>query len=410
MPRAEDIKTAFFIAYKSITKGNRSTSALLIFVLSLSFLELMFITGIFGGLMNGILRTVINTSTSHIEIMPQEEPTVKNYIVHQDALRQEIEKIPGVVATARHYALGGSFAYDKGNSGKFKTVSSQIYGVDPDQERKVLSIADYIVDGEYLEEGDTDQIVLGAGLAGGYGLPQPNDLGGVKAGDKVRITYSNGIARSYTVKGIYNVIIGTITNAAFITSKEADSILSAYNEASEIMVKVDMERDSLDGYVSEVKKIAPNLIVKKYTDVISIIGTMLDAFNLISYIVSVISVIVAAITIFVLIYVSAVSKRRQIGILKAIGIKENIIVISYVFQSLFYASCGVVVGLILLFTTLDPAIKAHPIKLPFGDIYLAYTNWRVIVNVTSLLLAGFLGGLIPARIVARQDILKAIWS
>jgi putative ABC transport system permease protein len=410
MPRAEDIKTAFFIAYKSIVKGNKSTSALLIFVLSLSFLELMFITGIFGGLMNGIIQTVINTSTSHIEIMPQEEPTVKKYIVHQDELRQDIEKIPGVVATARHYTLGGSVAYDKEKSGQFKTVSTQIYGVDPDQEKKVLSIADYIIEGKYLEEDDTDQIVLGAGLAGGYGLPQPNDLGGVKAGDKIQIAYSNGMVRSYTVKGIYNVIIGTVTNAAFVTSKEADSILSTHNEASEIMVKVDQEKASLGSYVSEVKKAAPNLVVKKYTDIISIIGTLVDAFNLISYIVSVISIVVAAITIFVLIYVSAVNKRRQIGILKAIGIKENVIVLSYVFQSLFYATCGVVLGLIFLFTVLSPAIRAHPIKLPFGNIYLIYTGWRVIISVASLLFAGFLGGLIPARIVAKEDILKAIWG
>ena len=410
MPSLESVKTAFFIAYKSIVKGNRSTSALLIFVLSLSFLELMFITGILGGLTNGIVQTVVNTSTSHIEIMPQEEPTVKNYIEHQEELRRDIEAIPGVIATARHYTLGGSFSYDKEKSGKFKTVSAQIYGIDPDQEKKVSTIADYIIDGKYLDGLSTDEILLGAGLAGGYGLPQPNDLGGVRAGDKVQVAYSNGIVRSYTVKGVYNVVIGTITNAAFITSKEADSILSTYNEASEVLVKVDQSGAVLDKYVSEIKKVAPNLVVKKYTDIISIIGTLLDAFDLISYIVSIISIVVAAITIFVLIYVSAVNKRRQIGILKAIGIKENTIVLSYVFQSLFYAVCGVIVGLVLLFGILSPAIREHPLRLPFGNVYLVYTGWRVVISVISLLLAGFFGGLIPARIVARENILKAIWG
>ncbi|MFA5747292.1 MAG: FtsX-like permease family protein [Candidatus Paceibacterota bacterium] len=410
MPSLESVKTAFFIAYKSIVKGNRSTSALLIFVLSLSFLELMFITGILGGLTNGIVQTVVNTSTSHIEIMPQEEPTVKNYIEHQEELRRDIEAIPGVIATARHYTLGGSFSYDKEKSGKFKTVSAQIYGIDPDQEKKVSTIADYIIDGKYLDGLSTDEILLGAGLAGGYGLPQPNDLGGVRAGDKVQVAYSNGIVRSYTVKGVYNVVIGTITNAAFITSKEADSILSTYNEASEVLVKVDQSGAALDKYVSEIKKVAPNLVVKKYTDIISIIGTLLDAFDLISYIVSIISIVVAAITIFVLIYVSAVNKRRQIGILKAIGIKENTIVLSYVFQSLFYAVCGIIVGLVLLFGILSPAIREHPLRLPFGNVYLVYTGWRVVISVISLLLAGFFGGLIPARIVARENILKAIWG
>lgn len=406
----EDVKTAFFIAYKTILKGNKSASALLVFVLSLSFLELMFITGILGGLSGGIIRTVVNTSTSHIQVLPQEDPIAKDYIASQDEVRRQIEDVPGVVATARHYSLGGSFAYDREKNGKFKNVSAQVYGIDPVQEKKVLAIAEYISEGSYLEDEDTDKIVLGAGLAGGYGVPQPNDLGGVKVGDEVRVSYSNGVIRTYKVKGIYNVIIGTITNAAFISSREAESVLGIHNSASEILVKVDQEAASLASYAAKVKEAEPNLVVKKYTDIISVIGTLLDAFDLISYIVTIISIIVVAVTIFVLIYISAVNKRRQIGILKAIGIKEEIIVLSYVFQSFFYAACGVAVGLILLFSVLSPAIREHPIRLPFGSVYLVYTSGRLAASVASLLFAGFLGGLIPARIVARENILKAIWG
>jgi len=52
---------------------------------------------------------------------------------------------------------------------------------------------------------------------------------------------------------------------------------------------------------------------------------MLTAVNLISTILSIISILVAAIVIFVIIYVNAINKRRQIGILKAIGIKQKLL-------------------------------------------------------------------------------------
>ena len=155
---------------------------------------------------------------------------------------------------------------------------------------------------------------------------------------------------------------------------------------------------------------APNLKIQPYSDLLSTIGTMLSAFDLIATIVGIISIIVAAVTIFVLIYVNAVNKRRQIGILKAIGIKESIIEISYIFQSVFYAICSVGMGSILVFGVLSPLLKAHPIALPFGDAALVFTNSKIITSVASMLISGLVAGYLPARIVAKQSILDAIWG
>lgn len=405
-----DIKTAFFIAYKTIIKGHKSTVALIIFILSLSFFNLMFVSGFLSGFSDGILRSMIDTSTSHIIIMPQEDPTRKEFILDQNNVRARIETIPGVVGTTRHYQLGASFAYDKEKDGKFKYVSAPVVGVNQEEEKKILSVHENMVAGEFPDDFKDDEIILGANLSGGFDIQQTADLGGALVGDKVQVTYSNGIARTYTIKGIFKITMGSVSNTAFITAKEAESVLSTYNNASEIMVKVDLAKNTLDEYTEKIGTMVPNLKIEKYTNRLSAVGILVNAFNIISVIITVISIIVAAITIFVMIYVNAVSKRRQIGILKAIGIKENIIELSYIIQSLFYASWGVIVGLMIIFWAVVPFLAVRPIPMPFGNASLVYTSIGIFINIASLIISGALAGLIPAKIVAREDILKSIWG
>ena len=382
---------------------------LMIFILSLSFFNMMFISGILTGLENLMTRTLIGIFSANIAISPQETPQVKRFIPNQGELRARIETIPGVIATSRRYVFSGSLSFDRDNNGAFKSVAGSVIGIDPSDDRKVFTIGDLMLAGQQLSDTDTDQIVLSSALAGGYGVPAPGgDLGGAKVGDKVLITYQNGTIRTYTVKGIYNDAIGIFQ--VFITAKEAQTILSTYDNASQIFVKTDLARNTLANYQTRIKAMTPNLKVQNSNDLLGSFSSFLDALNLISYIVSAISVLVAAITIFVMIYINAITKRRQIGILRAIGIRQRTIVLSYVLQSVFYALSGIAIGSLIVFGALVPLMVAYPIDVVFGKLYPVFAEGTILVGVMSLVIAGLLAGYIPARIVARTEILKAIWG
>lgn len=402
-------KTAFFIAYKSIRKGRKSTLALMLIILWLSFFNMVFVPGVFSGLLATIISLETNTYTSDIMVAPQKEPIPKSYINHEQKLRAQIASIPGVVGTARDYLTAASISYDKDKNGVFKRVSAQVIGVDPSQFNKIMTVNQYVVAGKFLNDNDTDQVVLAAAVAGGYGLPEPNDLGGAKVGDKVQVVYGNGVTRTYTVKGITNILFGPALTNVYITAKEAESVLGSADQATQILVKVKDQKQA-NYFKQRIQQLAPNLFVQTYLDLLTAIKPVLDAFTYIALIVSVISVLVAAVTIFVMIYINAVSKRRQIGILKAIGIKERIIVYAYVFQSLFYVACGVAIGLLFVFGVLQPILAIHPIELPFGPLVLTFSMPLIMESVGGFFVAGFLSGLIPARLVAREDILSSIWG
>lgn len=401
-----DFKTAVFLAYKFIIRGSRSTAVLLIFIISLSFLNIQFVSGMLFGLQNLMVNSIINLFSAHVTISSQEEPRIKSFIENQSDLRAQIERIPGVEATSRHYLLAGSIGFDKLKNGVVKYISGAVVAIDPFEEKRVLALDSFIIDGAWLDPEDHDKIVLSSALAGGYGLFAPNDLGGVRVGDKVRLTYSNELTRTYTVKGIYNDAIGLFET--FITTHEAESILSVYNQASQILVRADLKSTSLDTLVERIREVSSSIKIQPYTVLLGSFAAFLAALNLISTIVSIITVLVAAITMFVLIYVNAVTKRRQIGILKAIGLKAEVIVVSYLLQALFYAACGITIGYLFVFQILTPYMQANPIDVIFGSLSLAHDQFTILVAILSLLAASTLAGLIASWLVARSNILKSI--
>jgi len=407
-----NFKLALFLGFKSITKGNKAILALMIFIMSLAFVNLVFISSILNGIIVALNNQIKTNIVSNIVIEPQEEPVKKDYIIHAEELRREIESIPGVAATAGRYKLSATIAYDKNKNGKFIYRPMEVIGVDPESEKNISEIPHKIIEGRYLEGLGTGDIVIGSGLAGGYGGAgeEITSLRGARVGDKLKATFSNGVVRDYTIRGIFKVNFDEVDGRmVFITTKEAESILSVSGNASQILVKID-KPEAEDYSIDQIQKIAPNLKVKKWNDYMGGMGGITESFNMITLIISIIGLAVAAITIFILIYVNVVNKRRQIGILKAIGINQNIIIYSYIFQALFYAIFGVIIGTLLIFYIIEPYFAAHPLSLPIGEIRLALNSQKIIQNILSLLLAAFVAGLIPSWRAAKENILKAIWG
>jgi ABC-type antimicrobial peptide transport system permease subunit len=94
---------------------------------------------------------------------------------------------------------------------------------------------------------------------------------------------------------------------------------------------------------------------------------IIKTFHMLGSVFSSLGLVVSAITIFIVVFINALTRRKFIGILKGIGINGQVIEISYMFQSIFYAICGSAIGLLLLYGFLQPFVTAHPIDFPFSD-------------------------------------------
>ena len=120
------------------------------------------------------------------------------------------------------------------------------------------------------------------------------------------------------------------------------------------------------------------------------------------------ALIVGAVTIFIVIFVNAITRRKFIGILKGIGITSRAIQISYVLQALFYALSGIIIGGIIIMTLLKPYIDLHPIDFPIAQGRLAITMSDIIIRGIILSITTIISGFVPAWLITRQNTLDSI--
>jgi len=120
------------------------------------------------------------------------------------------------------------------------------------------------------------------------------------------------------------------------------------------------------------------------------------------------SVVVSLVTIFIIIYINALTRRRQIGILKGIGISPLALEFSYIFQAFFYVFIGTVLALLIIFVGIKPYLDAHPIITPFADIVLVADLPAVIGKCLLVILSTLFSALFPARVIIKQNTLNAI--
>ena len=411
-----NIKLALFLAFKSIIKGNRWALLLVILVMSLSFANLLLTPSILSGLTNTLNRQQIETLHANIVIDPQPD---EYYLDNAGLIEKKIEQIPGVTGVSAHLNSSAFIEYqwqekdspaDKGKSGTWSVI-----GIDPAREVNVTAIHARVIQGSYLNSNDRDEIVLGAEIAGGDRAQTAEflTLQGVQVGDKVRLTYPNGVQREYRVKGIFQAQEMTQADRlAFVTIKEMTSVLGrqVYNDrASQILVKTG-EGVAENQLIQEIGSLGLDIQVRSWSEYGGAMGGIVSSFDVITSLISTIGLVVAGIVMFIVIYINVINKKRQIGILRAIGIKRDVIIGSYLTQAIFYAILGIVFGGLIFGYGIQPYFRLHPMDLPLGQVSLSVKAITVNNAVLGILTAAVLAGLIPVISITRQGIIQAIWG
>ncbi len=405
-----DLQAALFLVFKYITRGSKGTTILTVLVTMLAFLQINLITSIFNGAINLAYKQVKDNYVSNIVVQPASD---EDYITQVSQVKNKIISIPGVISCSSRYAIGAAISYDPDKNGKdVKSIGWTVKSIDPVEEVKVTNIQDYMVAGSYLNENDRDQIIMGREISGGFGASlEVQSLRGANVGDEVTVRYNNGVKRVYRIKGIYTTIFPLSDMGVFVTEREMESVLGVHNRASEILIKTDSAY-SEDYYVNELRLAAglQKQELRPWIDFIGLISGITQSFDIIKRIVYFIGLVVAGVTIFIVIFIATSSRRKQIGIMKAIGMKELIVIMSYVFLALFYALVAIGLGMLTLEYAMKPYFISHPLLLPMGRVSLLIVPSDVISSIVSMTAVSIVSGFIPSWSVTRENIIRAIWG
>ncbi|MFA5000914.1 MAG: ABC transporter permease [Candidatus Paceibacterota bacterium] len=407
-------RIGLFLAKRQIRRSSLWTNVLIISVMVLTFLNLVVVSGILVGLIQGAVDAVRLHYTSDIIISV---PNNKTYIENSPAVIAVLNQEPRIQSFSARYLSGGTieanYKEQRKDTDKANTASAGVAGIDPQAEDRVTGLSKFIVEGDYLAPGDYDQVLIGAYLTKKY-LPIDSPgfaaLDNIAPGTKIRLTLGN-IQREVTIKGIIKSKVDEINMRVFMTDAQLRSLTgrSDYN-VNEIAIRLkpgvdpNTVRDALIGQgISRVAK------VQTYADAEpKFIKDMIDTFALLGNLISSIGLVVASITIFIVIFINAITRRKFIGILKGIGISGEAIEISYIFQSFFYALTGSIIGIITVYAVLEPLITAHPINFPFSDGILVAPLLSTLMRMSLLIIATIFAGYIPARMIVRKNTLDSI--
>ncbi|AAM32360.1 MULTISPECIES: ABC transporter permease [Methanosarcina] len=398
----EKAKVSFFLASRSITRGNKGITIFTVFVLTLIFVQLVLFSSMLAGVTLKFNELMVNFQTGNVVIEPEEE---ERYIEDASALQKKIESLPEVVGTSARLKTTGNFRY------KEKEIGGTVYGIDPEDEAFVTGVEGAVISGEFLSRPDSGEVILGREVSGGFdALMESRSLGGVEVGDTVELTVS-GRTREFRVKGIYTTLYFMADAGAYISRADMEDMLDIEGRdfAQEIAVKTTAGTDEYE-IRNELLSLGIRENIRTWHEFAGILRLIENTLGLVRNIMNAIGLLIAFVIIFVVIYVNIVNKKRQIGVQKAIGIEQNVIVTSFVLQAMLYAGIGVILGYAFVRFGLVPYTVSNPVQIPLGAMSLRLDDAEAINRAVLLFLASIIGSVIPAYKLAQKDLLDLIWG
>lgn len=408
------LRIGLLLGLRQIQRASIWTTSLIIFVMMLTFLNLIAVSGILVGLIEGAEKAVRESALGDIVIT---ELDGEDHILETESFIREIQAYPEIDTYSVRFSgsatLEANYKERRNLQNERDIAAVRVSGIDPIQEDEMTGLADLVIEGEYLNPEEEGYILIGIYYIEEY-AQQFGDVfesvAGVKPGDTVRLTLGD-VSKEFIVKGLVQSKVDEVNLSTFIPEREFRRLFNRLDRnADQIVIRTVSPEDnakivtSMEG--SGLTKFAKILTFEE--NLPKFLIDIKNTFNVLGTFIGSIGIVVASITIFIIIFINALSRRRHIGILKGIGIERQVIEIAYVAQAAFYALTGSFLGALLTYGFLVPYFDKNPIQFPFSDGILSAdpegTFYKFVILFVITLIAGF----VPAWMIAKQNTLNSI--
>jgi ABC-type lipoprotein release transport system permease subunit len=389
----------FFLVGRLLRRGSRWTLALTVLLLAAAFVNLVFVASLFDGIVQGSNAQVVNAYVGHVTVSA---PEGQRALEHVDDTLSKILHTPGVVGASAQTMVPATLQY--GNI----VVAREVLAIDPQRERTVTNIADKMIAGSFLQPDDTNGIVIGNQIAGGPDVElNGTSFRGARVGQTVQLSLG-GVTRPFVLRGIFRTKFLTADLRAFITRRALDAMEpAAHDRATSVIVRAPHTGQE-PALIEALRAQGVVGTFGTWEDNAGIMRSVTKSFASIDAMLSVVGLLIAAVTIFIVITIDVTNRRQQIGVLRALGIKSWIIRLTYMLRSAVYAVAGVALGIAIFLGVLVPYFKAHPISLPICDAVLAVDTGDMVRRASAIVAVAIISGLIPALLATRMGILDEI--
>jgi len=271
------------------------------------------------------------------------------YLRDADAWADRLSRIPGVVEATPVVSAPASV------TGKGHTSSFGLLGVEP----RATHHPYRLVSGQPLTEGDRDGILVGSSIA------QRLDVG---VGDDVELRIMLSAYPRLVLDdagyGVYPMTIRGVVgfnaaDSAFVARSFLVAELGDETAASAVLLHA-RSHDDAPSLALAARRMAPDFEVRSWVDDSAYLRSSARAVETLGGASWLLGILAVGIPVMALLYINTLNRRRQIGLLTAMGFSRVDLFVTFLLQALFLGLAGVVLGGIVALA-LVRYLVAHPI-------------------------------------------------
>lgn len=400
------------LAFLNIGRNPRR-SIITVLAVGVGLAALIFLWGFSDGTNEQMRENVIRLYTGHVQIHAagfEKALSPELIIPNREAVLKEASRLPGFVAyteRAKCEALLGTSERSRG---------VLLMGIDPDQEKKVTQLEQYVREGAYLTKDDKRSILIGARLAkrmeAGIGdklVVMTQALDGTLAG------------YSYHISGILHTGSQQVDEiAAYITLESAQELLGLGQDTHEIVFRLD-SRKHIGAFV---KALRPFVGEKDYEllnwdHIVPEVEQWAQWAEAIIKTILVAVMVVIGVSIMNTVLMSVFERTREIGVMLALGTSPSRIIGLILLETIVLECWGILLGLFAGYSVVGyfgvAGIAFPELEAAFSRSYMStitYTRvepMHVVQSVLTLLILTTLISLYPAWKAGRMEPVKAIY-
>ncbi len=294
------------------------------------------------------------------------------------------------------------------------TRGAVLIGIDPEKENQLTGLSKWVIEGKYLNNPGDDGLLLAANLA---------EHLNVKIGDTL-ILLSQGYhgasaAALCPVRGIVKFPSPQLNDFAYLHIQKARDFFSAPGMVTSLAIMVDKYHHVESAKYHLVEQLGKNYSGMTWNEMQPEIQQMIEGDRAGGVIMKAILYIVIGFGIFGTIIMMVAERRRESGIMVAIGMRKFKLELIMLYETILIGLSGVITGFLFSIPFIAYFVY-HPIPLPekvaeayetFGLEPAMYFSMmpRVFVNqaITVLVITMFIA-IYPVFKIAKLELVKAL--
>ncbi len=375
---------------------NAIVLSLIILTLALGCLAIL----LTGSVLDGFQTMLSNSARGWLGDIVLLPPNDRKTISHAQDVSNMLLSRDDIVATSTRSYGNLSVQFEEKISFPYTVI-----GINPKEEQQVSTLPFQMIEGSFFDEAKSpDEIILGTSIADDLAQGSGDGIR-VHKNDTVQVLFPNGTSQNFRVRGVLDAKTFYPNFSVFFQKDILDNFPETARNKS-IIVK-STPKSNIHNIQQSLQQSFPSLTIHTWLDESSYIEDILDATSFITKSIIQILIVSISVIIAIIIYINIIQKRRQIGILKSMGVSNHFIFTAYLFEAIAYFLIAFFLGLLLFFGIYSYSIH-HPISMPIGDFHTVISPFVILIYFLIILSATLLGSIIPTHIATRTNIIDVL--